>query len=577
LQNYWSLGVEEQFYLVWPALLFAAMLLGRTRGRHRRSSSDPRRWTAIGSLAVLGILSFWLCVSLTRSDQPWAFFSLPTRAWELALGGLLALAAPYLRRAPASVLWAIGWAGLGAVAWSLAAFGPQTPFPGPAALVPVAGTGAALVAGTRELSTGPARLLGLTALQPIGAVSYTWYLWHWPLLVLAPAAVGHSLDLAQNVGVCLLSLVLATLTTALLEQPVKNSTWLRARAGRGLAVGGASSLAAALGAVVLVAGLPAPVGSGRAAAARLVTAPATVNRTSVTAPSPAVTATSLDAQVNQQVQQSLNDPDVPSNLTPSLADAAGDVPAPEDDGCFDNFTDTSVNSCLYGDTTSSRTVVLFGDSHALQWFPALDNLANQQHDALVVMAKATCPPIDITVFSSDLGHTYTECSEWRTAELQRMTALHPAVVILGFSREYGIPDDHVVVDGPAWLSGLTQVITTVKQTTGARVVLMGDDPYPQQNTPDCLSNNLADTPVCSIPRRYPFYNPGGIAQEKNLAASAGAGYVDTDPWFCISTTCTVIVGNILVYRDDNHITATYADWLTPVIGATLAAATDGAF
>ena len=221
--------------------------------------------------------------------------------------------------------------------------------------------------------------------------------------------------------------------------------------------------------------------------------------------------------------------------------------------------------------------MLFGDSHAMQWFPALDNLANQQGDALVVMTKATCPPIDIEVYSPDLGGWYTQCDQWKQAELARMATLHPAVVILGFSREYGIADDHVVVDGPAWISGLKQMITTIQKTTGARVVLMGDDPYPQQDVPNCLSQNLTFTPTCSIPKKYPFYNPGGIPQEQQVAASTGAGYVDTDPWFCISSTCTSIVGNILVYRDDNHITATYASWLTPAVGAALDVATNGAF
>ena len=577
LQNYWSLGVEEQFYLVWPALLLAAAFIGRARGRHRRSSSDLARWAAVGILAVLGALSFWMCVSLTHSDQPWAFFSLPTRAWELAVGGLVALAAPSARRAPAWVLWTIGWAGLGAVAWSLVAFGPQTLFPGPAALVPVAGTGAVLVAGTRQLTGGPAHLLGLSPLQPIGAVSYTWYLWHWPMLVLAPNVLGHRLGLADNVAVCLFSLVPAALTTVLLEQPARRSPWLSARAAHSLVIGGALSLVAALAAVAVVAELPPPVGSGHVAAARLVTTHPTASRSTPTTPPAVATADSLDEQVNRQVYESLANPDVPANLTPSLADAAADTPVPEADGCFDGFTETSVNTCLYGDTTSSHTVVLFGDSHALQWFPAIDNLANQQHDALVVMAKATCPPIDITIFNPDLGRTYTECNEWRASELQRMTALRPAVVILGFSREYGIPDDHVVVDGPAWLSGLSQMINTVKQDTGGRVVLIGDDPYPQQSVPDCLSEHLAFTPDCSIPKHYPFYNPSGITQEKAVAASTGAGYVDTDSWFCTATNCTVVVANILVYRDDNHITATYANWLTPVIGAHLAAATDGAF
>ena len=583
LQNYWSLGVEEQFYLVWPALLLAASLIARPprgrhrRGRHRLSSPDRSRRAVIGVVAVVGALSFWMCVSLTQTDQPWAFFSLPTRAWELAVGGLLALAVPYARRVPAWALGTIGWAGLGAVAWSLVAFGPQTPFPGPAALIPVAGTAAAIFAGTRHLTAGPARLLGLGPLQPIGAVSYTWYLWHWPLLVLAPYVVGHRLGLAENVAVCLGSLVAAAVTTVLLEQPVRRSQWLSVRTARSLVAGGALSLGAALAAVLIVTAVPPPVGSGQASAARLVTAPVATGRSSTTTPPAVATADSLDAQVNAQVSLSLANLQVPESLTPSLSDAAADVPVPSDDGCFDGFTDTSVHPCLYGDTSSSSSIVLFGDSHALMWFPAFENLASQQHDALVVMTKATCPPLEISVFSPELGRPYTECDKWRAAELQRMSTLHPAVVILGFSREYGIADDHVVVDGPAWLTGLSDMITTIERDTGAQVVVMGDAPYPQQSVPDCLSRNLADTAACAVPKHYPFYNPEGIPQEQAVAASTGAGYVDTDPWFCISTSCTVIVGNMLVYRDDNHITATYANWLTPVIGAHLDAATDGAF
>ncbi len=265
LQNYWSLGVEEQFYLVWPALLVGASLIGRrSRGRHRQASAERSRGAVIAALAVVGALSLWLCVTLTHTDEPWAFFSLPTRAWELAVGGLIALAVPHFRRIPAWALGAIGWAGLGAVAWSLFAFGPQTPFPGAAALLPVLGTGAAIAAGTRSLKAGPARLLGLAPLQPIGAVSYTWYLWHWPALILAPYVLGHHLGLAQNVAVAILSLLLAALTTVFLEQPVRRSAWLSARSVRSLVAGGALSLVGALAAVLIVAAVPPPVGSGHA-------------------------------------------------------------------------------------------------------------------------------------------------------------------------------------------------------------------------------------------------------------------------------------------------------------------------
>jgi peptidoglycan/LPS O-acetylase OafA/YrhL len=588
LQNYWSLGVEEQFYVLWPALLLVAAVAGRRvlgggRGRHRRADPTARRGPVLFVLAVVAVLSFWSCVYLTHANQPWAFFSLPTRAWELALGGFLALAVREGARWPAWAAALLGWTGLAAVAWSLFALNAQSAFPGPAALVPVVGTGLALVAGTRPMRYGPSGLLGVAPMRAIGTVSYTWYLWHWPVLILAPYVVGHALGLVQNVGLGLCSLVLAGVTTMLVEQPARRSVWLSAQRTRSLLAGGAISLGAAALAVVVMVEVPPPVGTGSAAIAHLSAAtaaaqtPRTRASTSATVTAAVATAAGLDSQVNAQVYQSLANPVVPDNLKPTLADASSDLPVPEDNGCLDGFTDAKVHPCVYGDTTSATSVVLFGDSHALQWFPAIDNLANEHSDALVVMTKATCPPIDITVYNPTLGRTDTECDQWRKAELARMATLHPALVILGFSREYGIPDDHVVVDGRAWLSGLSEMITTIQATTGARVVLMGDDPYPQQSVPQCLSVHLSDTPACSIPKHYPYYNPGGIGQEQAVAKATGAGYVDTDQWFCISTTCTVIVGNLLVYRDDNHITASYADWLTPAVGAQLEMATGGVF
>lgn len=586
LQNFWSLGVEEQFYLVWPALLLgltgaAALFRSNRRAARHRRPMPPTATVAVG-LGVLAAGSFALSLHLTRVDQPWAFFSLPTRAWELAVGGLLALAVPRLRGLGPRAAGTLGWAGLGAIATAAFAFTASTPFPGWAALLPVAGSAAILAAGCGPGRLGPARALSVRPMMLVGAVSYTWYLWHWPALILAPSVLGHPLRLDQAIAVSGLSFGLALLTTVLLEGPVRRAHWLSRLNTRSLVLGATLSLGAAAMAALVVVDLPAPVGRGHAAVSHLDTpsvardAGASAPDSTALAATTEAQATALDAQVNSLVNRSLAVAQVPDNLTPTLAEASGDVPFPFDDGCFDSFTDISVHPCNYADIGSPHTVVLFGDSHALQWFPAIDNLANQKQWHLVVMAKATCPPIDIEVFSPDLGAWYTECDEWKAAELQRMAALRPAVVIIGFSREYGISDDHVEVDGTAWLSGLAQMITTIRGT-GADVVLMGDDPYPQQVVPDCLAQNLSDDDPCKIPKRYPYYNPEGIPQEESVASTTGAGYVDTDPWFCGATTCTPIVGNILVYRDDNHISATYASWLTPAIGAKLAVATKGLF
>jgi peptidoglycan/LPS O-acetylase OafA/YrhL len=584
LLNYWSLGVEEQFYLVWPALLVVASLVWLHRPRRTGGTSQrqarPLFSAVVVAMALLAACSLAFSIWLTRANQPWAFFSLPTRAWELAVGGLLALVAPRLGRLPAGGMALLSWAGIGAIVFSAVTFTSATPFPGTAALVPVAGAAAVVAGGCARPRLGSVWLLARWPMQVIGRVSYTWYLWHWPALVLAPSIVGHRLSVWGNVAVCAVALVLAGVTTVVLERPLQRASWLvRPRRSLLLTVGLSGAAAATI--LLSTAALPSLTGTGHAPTTKLsakhLTSGTGVTETTV---SPVVfEAQSLTNQVQSDVAQSVGIQDVPANLTPSLADASSDEAVPFVDGCFDGFTETTVNPCNYGDVTAppSKTVVLFGDSHALMWFPAFDNLANQYGWHLIPQAKATCPPINITVYSPSLGGWYTGCNQWRAAVVARIQALHPALVVLGFSREYGIPDDHVVVDGAAWMQGLSSVMTTLR-ATGAQVVLMGDVPYPQTGlVPDCLSAHLTDAVACTMPKQYPYYNPSGVGQEEAVAAAAGAGYINTQPWFCYDLTCAVIVNNILVYRDDNHITATYASWLTPVIGADLEQATDGLF
>jgi peptidoglycan/LPS O-acetylase OafA/YrhL len=584
LLNYWSLGVEEQFYLVWPALLFVASLVwwGRLKGTDRasRRKAQPRFSAVVVAMAVLAACSLAFSIWLTRANEPWAFFSLPTRAWELAVGGLLALVAQRLGRLSPRGMSLLSWVGVGAIIFAAVTFTSATPFPGTAALVPVAGAAAVVAGGCARSRVGAVWLLRRWPMQVIGRVSYTWYLWHWPALVLAPSIVGHRLSVWGNMAVCALALVLAAVTTVLLERPLQRASWLlRPRRSLLLTVGLSGAVAGTI--LLSTAALPSLTGSGRAPTAKLSTQhlESSKGRTESTINPVAAAAQNLTNQVQADVAQSVGIQDVPANLTPSLVDAASDEAAPFVDGCFDGFTENSVNPCDYGDLTApqSKTVVLFGDSHALMWFPAFDNLSNQYGWHLIPQAKATCPPINITVYSPILGEWYTGCNQWRAAVVARIQALRPALVVLGFSREYGIPDDHVVVDGAAWMQGLSSMMTTLR-ATGAQVVLMGDVPYPQSGlVPDCLSAHLTDATACTMPKQYPYFNPSGVGQEEALAAAAGAGYIDTQPWFCAGNSCAVIVNNILVYRDDNHITDTYASWLTPVIGADLEEATDGLF
>ncbi len=587
-QQYWSLGVEEQFYLVWPLLLLLVPTVvwrwtgprtpfgpSRSKAPAHAKARAPSRMAAVVVLGVLALASFAFSLWLTRADEPWAFFSLPSRAWELAIGGIVALAAPLLRRAPVGAATGAGWAGLVAVVVSVLAFTPSTAFPGTAALAPVLGAGAILAAGLTPRRWGPEVVLGWAPMLFIGAISYSWYLWHWPVLVLSPDLVGHSLSEGTTVLLAAASGLLAWATYRWVEGPARRSKWLSVRVRRSL-LGGLGLSAAGVGTCVIVALvlLPPLTGRGEAPVAgpsvRRPTLDAlTDGRAGVTSAAEARLAADQH-QLAIVLANSARTVDVPGNLEPSLLNASASEAAPFFDGCLLGFTATEVPPCIFGDISSHTTVVLFGDSHAAMWFPALDEVADARHWRLVVWAKATCPPVDVTLVSPDLGRTYTECDDWRSQVMSLIYSLHPRLVVLGTAPNYDAPYS-ITQDGPTWLAGLGRTIRTLR-SSGARVLVLGPVESPDWVVPDCLSAHLYDVPACNVTPRETHDGPGlvgydnaGQIAERTAVFEAGGAFVDVKPWFCALSTCPVVVDNLLVFRDNSHITVEYADFLAPLV------------
>jgi peptidoglycan/LPS O-acetylase OafA/YrhL len=562
-QHYWSLGVEEQFYLVWPALMIA------TAWAVRRRRPRPVR-TVVGSylgvLAVVAALSLVVSLTWTRTQPPWAFFSLPARAWELAAGGLVALLTAGRRPLPAPVAGPAGWLGLGFVVGSCVRLGGATPYPGVAAVAPVLGTALVVAAGGAPVRAGVGALLALAPLRAIGRCSYSWYLWHWPALLLVPVAIGHDLPLAGRLGVAAGSGVLAVLTTRLVEDPVRFATPLRRSPGRSLLTGGAATAAAVAVAVGALVAVPPPVGAGAAAATQpldAAAAPPAGPHAPAVDPEDALVQ-DLTAQVQTAVAASVAVGQVPVDLTPSLADAATDKPDVFVNGCVRSWLYVGQDECASSVESSPTTVALVGDSHAAMWQPAMDEVATQRGWRLETMAKVTCPLFDLPISSPYLDREYTECEQWRGQIMDRLRAEHPALVVLGTAHHY-TPDFGFTVYSQQWVDALTRTVADLR-ATGATVLVLGPVPHPDVNVPTCLSGHLDSAAACGLARTAAL-DDAGIAAEAAAASAGGGRYADVAGLFCTADRCPVVVGNQLVYRDDNHITLEYARWLSPVVGA----------
>ena len=589
--HYWSLSVEEQFYVVWPLLLLALA------SRSRRRRTVVVRLTL--GLSALGAASLLLSASTTGAAGPWAYFGLHTRAWELAAGALLALARPRLAALPPAVARPAAYAGVAAVVASAVLYGRGTPFPGLAAVLPVGGAVLALAGGTVAAGPGPAPaggrraarrrarrdpshgLLAVGALTYVGRISYGWYLWHWPCLELArlvfdaPSTADPDLvPVTPSTWPALLavgvSFGLAAGSHRLVEQPMRRAAGLVRSAPRSLAVG--AGLLAVVGTVpAFTLRYPASGGSTGAEVTTTSSSAAAPEPAGAAPPSASSTASASSAPVTTYPAPH----QARLRMTPQQARSDDTAPA----RCFLGFAGTTVDpTCRFGDPNGSHVVVLFGDSHAAQWYPALLKAAATSHWTLYFWAKSGCGYADSPEWLSNFKRVYTECATWRQRVLAQVAAL-PRVdaVVVGRnyaqfskmidSRNHGLDAVHAA---SAWGDGARRTLAALRERAGL-VILLRDTPRPDADAPACLSAQLAHPDRCAFPRAgHVVMDADVFASEQGALAATGTTVVDLGDLVCSTDPCPVVSpSGAIIFRDAHHLTATFARETAPEVAARL--------
>lgn len=466
--HYWSLAVEEQFYLLWPLIIFTLWKIGRQRLVFR------------GVLAIT-ITSFIFSLYLTSVAPIWAFYSLPTRAWELGVGALLLFIPKNLLEKSSVSRTIIIWASVATLFYGVIRFSDNTAFPGTAALYPVIAT-ALLIGLIRSWPPILNDFSRLRFVQWLGEISYPFYLWHWPLLVIPSTRFGRPLSLLERFLLIALTALAADLTHRFIEKPFSKTKLTNRQTSR-------FAIAATLSGVLVASGI-------------LVT--------------------------------TKDDISLPNGRSVSLA-AVMQKPKIYDDGCHANYGNKNSPECLYGDVNADRKVVLYGDSHAAQWFPALEKIANDEGFALISLTKSACPAVEVERINSG-AFKNSDCNAWRENSIKRINDLNPDAVIMSGFQHFAYPQRFSSRDS-WWFAGQRTLYSKV-QNSAPKLIYISDTPKPKRDIPSCLAT--AKSNECD-------------ENEKSDPRVAG-GFISLDPtsWLC-SDTCPAIVDGIVAYRDASHI------------------------
>jgi peptidoglycan/LPS O-acetylase OafA/YrhL len=539
VQHFWSLSAEEQFYVVWPLLMLAGVLVARLGAR-------PTRRGIVLVLGAATLLSLACSVYLTAVSPAIAYYATPTRAWEFGAGGLLALT-PREEDARPVAAGLLSWLGLIAIAVAALSFSERLAFPGWAALLPILGALAVMRAGLSAWRWAPSRLLRAAPLQFLGDVSYSVYLWHWPLLILAPYALGHAVDDTTAAAILGLTVVAAWLTKVLVEDPVRAAPALAGRAPRWTLAAAAAGTAAVVGVTL----------AGTANIDARIAHDAQLTRRTLENPPRCFGALAHDPR------RPCHNPALRAMVVPTPVEAEKMPNAP----CDITERDRRLRVCAFGlpARRASRTVAVLGDSHASHWRPALDVVAKARRWRGLSITRTGC------AFSQAVpdiaGRARTHCVQWNRQVLDWF-AHHPEVATVVVAAHAGadvvVPRgrDPFAVKRAGYADAWRALPASVK-----RIIVIRDTPRLRARTLACVQAATDDGgsigSACAVPRRVALQPDPQVAAAPRLRGRTRV--VDLTPELCDARACPAVIGGVLTFKDEDHLTPVYAATLGPFL------------
>lgn len=548
LQHFWSLSVEEQFYLVWPWLLIAGFICSARLAPG--SAKAQKRWI-VAIVGVVVMVSFAASLIETRVSPTWAYFSTYSRAWELGIGALVALAwgaGIVLHRVARAVLLYSGLAGLVA---SFLVLAPDSSFPAPGALLPTLSTAAVIVAGSNA-GTPSARVLTNPVAQYLGKISYSLYLWHFPLIVFAQVFPGA--NVLRTVLVAIASLGFAVLSFHFVEEPLrrldlgktvnrlrKSGRFGEKRASAALAIG----LLLCLN-VVLYQASSSHLAARSIPVAQQASEPTTATDTASESSDEQV-AESAASILREELSEALK-ADSWESVEPSvdevLANAEATFTEPEIAECVAHEP-YSVEKCTWGNQQGSRTVVLAGNSHSVGMAAPLRAIFEKRPEwRFVVASKTGCPFVDPGGSDADVA-VASECADRSST-------------VVDIANEYSA--DLLVLVGVD--PGAEKKLAELSSAT--QTVVITPPPY-DIDIRECYSGLTGPSACVSTP--HEFF--GDV--ERQVSSRAGARLISSESWFCVRGKCPPLAGSLLTKHDNIHVTGSFAARLQPVIEESLIA------